>query len=263
MAHGDRHFAKFVGGGNAHNGEDVVILGYRAKTNEVLVAFLSALSITEAQELRRIAQSDMAQKKDYLMDVVGGSVLGQAHHPSGKDWQTYLIQAASRGGRAVRRVTMKDLQFLDESQKAFFGGYGPSIEPEVDRVRKARARAQESALTGAPLPEPTPDELQRASQSLGYTAQPPAPAAPSEQDTMLKSITESLAMLAQQQAALTQAISGLKSNDEPKKPTRKTTTTTRRRSSSAQKAKSDEAPAKNDPAVVGSDGETEVVESEG
>lgn len=159
MSYGNRHFGKY-----SSNGEEVVILGYRKKTNEVLIVFLSALQQQEAQDLRSIVSAEYAQKKDYLMDNVGGNVLEKAHHPSGNDWQSYLMrQAVARRGGMVRSVSLKDVEFFDEGQKAFFGGYGVSIEPEIEALRQSRVQAQEAALSGRTvLPEPTQEEIQAA-----------------------------------------------------------------------------------------------------
>lgn len=199
---GNRHFAIFEG-----NGEEVIILGYRQKTNDVLICFPSALSQQEGQALRLVVQSETAQKKDYLMDQVSGSVLGAAHHPSaGVDWQTYLIRQAATGrSQAVRKVTMKELNFQDASQKAFFGGYGPSIEPEVDAARKQRINAQDAMMNGQPLPEPPMPAPAPAVEA--------APAAPAE-DTN-SALVAALAGIAQTNAAILEKL------DKMDKPARK------------------------------------------
>lgn len=191
MELGNRHFGKFI-----PNGEEIIIFGYRQKTNDMLVAFPSALNQQESQDLRRVVQTQESQGKDFLMDVVGGSVLQTAHHPSANvDWQTFLVrQAASGRSQAVRRVTMKDVEFYDASQKAYLSGYGPSIEPEVDALRKSRIQHQDAAMQGRPMPEPTPAEL-------APVAVAPAPVAPVNAE-----LVSALAAIAQGQVAILEAL---------------------------------------------------------
>jgi len=201
----NRHFGKYV-----PNGEEVVIIGYRKKTNDVLVVFPSAMSQQESQDLRRIVQTNEAQQKDFLMDVVGGSILQGAHHPSGTDWQTYLIKQAATGrSQAVRKITMKDLTFYDQSQHAFFSGYGPSIEPEVDALRKTRIDHQDAALNGRPMPAPV----------APITAPVPeaAPAAPEAN----ADLTSALTAIAQGQAAILEVLGKMNKPAKAKTPTKK------------------------------------------
>jgi len=205
---GDRHFAKYE-----PNGEEVIILGYRQKTNDVLIAFPSAMSQQEAQDFRRIVQGSDAQSKDFLMDVVGGSVLQAAHHPSGVDWQTHLVRQGATGrSAAVRRVTMKDLDFYDQTQKAYFGGYGESIEPEVDALRKQRIQAQDAALHGRPLPEPT-------------DIRTPVPAAPAPVAAPVDTaLVDALGAIAASQKAILEQLATMSKPAPRKTTTRKKTT---------------------------------------
>jgi len=187
---GNRHFATLENGG-----EEVIVLGHRVKTNEVLVCFPSALPQTEAQELRRIVLSETAQRKDYLMDQVGGSVLGMAHHSSGKTWEAHVLtMAMARRGNAVRKMTMKELIFSDPTQKAFFAGYGPSIEPEVDAIRKNRIAAQDAMLNGRAIPLPV--------QAIPTAAVDLPPAAPAVPDAANAALISALASIAQTNAAI-------------------------------------------------------------
>lgn len=144
-----RHFATLVA-----SGEEVIILGYRSKSNEVLVAFPSAMPASESQVLRQIALSDAAQRKDYLVDIDGNSVLEAAHHPaSGMDWQTHLIRQGVTGRSSqVRKLTMKELNFYDASQKALFGGYGESVEPK--KVEAPVVAPAVAPIQVAPAPAP-------------------------------------------------------------------------------------------------------------
>lgn len=224
MTYGNRHFGIYEG-----NKEEVIILGYRKKTNDVLIAFPSALQQQDAQDLRRIVSGEAAQKKDYLMDTVGGSVLASAHHSSaGIDWQTYLLKQAEsgRGNGVVRKTTMKEIEFFDQSQKAFFAGYGNSIEPEIEALRQNRLQAQEASLTGRQvLPEPTVEEInaakarQEAAANLAATALA-APAAPVV-DPNAALVAALSAIAAGQQAILEKLSEGDAKPTPRKKPARK------------------------------------------
>jgi hypothetical protein len=206
MSQGNRHFASVVG-----TNEEVAILGYRSKTGSVLVCYLSALPQSEAQALRNILQGPEAQGKDFLMDSVSGSVLEKAHHPSaGRSWQEHLIRLAASRNQTVRQLTLKDLNFYDATQKAYFSGYGPSIEPDIDRLRKARIIAQDAQIAGRSIPEPSQEQINQALASLppatASSAAVPTPAAapaPSQTDA----IVGALAMLAQSQQAMMEMLS--------------------------------------------------------
>ena len=201
----NRHFGKYTGGGVSGGGEDIVILGHRATENDLLVCFLAAMTIEYAQQLRSIAMSDEAQRRDYLMPVLAG-----AHHRTGDNWQSFMIRAASRGGRTVRKITMKDVEFYDATQKAFFSGYGASIEPEEDARRKARNAAQTAILTGVPVAPPTEEQIQAAMAAQApLQAVPAAPAAPAAPDPAMAMIAEALASLAAGQAALSAAVNNM------------------------------------------------------
>ncbi len=207
---GNRHFATLETGG-----EEVIVLGHRVKTNEVLVCFPSALPQTEAQELRRIVLSETAQRKDYLMDQVGGSVLGMAHHSSGKTWEAHVLtMAMARRGNAVRKMTMKELIFSDPTQKAFFAGYGPSIEPEVDAIRKNRIAAQDAMLNGRQIPLPI-QAIPNATVDLPPAA---APAAQAASDATNSALIAALASIAQTNAAILTKLEKLEKGAKAEKP---------------------------------------------
>ncbi len=139
-----RHFATI-----SPSGEEVILLGHRATSNEVLVAFPSAMPASESQALRQIALSEAAQKQDYLLGTTGKTILEITHHPSGVAWQTYLIRQGVTGRSSqVRKLTMKEINFYDPSQKALFSGYGESIEPKS-------VNPDPVPLTPAPAPTDT------------------------------------------------------------------------------------------------------------
>lgn len=225
---GNRHFGKIEG-----SNEEVVILGYRGKTGEVLVCYLSALPQSESQVLRSLVMTNEAQGKDFLMDATGGpSVLERAHHPSGKsNWQEYLIRLLVGRNRTVRTVTLKDVHFHDQSQKNYFSGFGASVEPEVDRLRRARVIAQDAVLSGRTVPEPSQEMIQAAMATLPPVpvsaeapAVAPAPAAPAVDPALAAMVTQ----LAQSQQAMLEMINNLSKTvaasataskiDKPKRP---------------------------------------------
>lgn len=218
MTNGTRHFGTVEG-----SGEEIIILGYNPKHNDILAAFPAAMTAEEAQNLRMVAQSAVAQGKDYLMDSISGNVLDGAHHPSaGVSWQTFLIRAAAGGRSSVaRKLTMKEVAFADQSQKAFFGGYGASIEPDVDARRKNRKMAQEAMLAGQPLPEPV----------VAAPASTPAPAAPAEPAADPNAaLVAALGAIVQGQNALMEKLDSLSA------PAAKKPTTTRRKPAAKKKA---------------------------
>lgn len=201
MSNGSRHFAKLK-----QTKDEAIILGYRMKTNEVLICIPAALPGEDATKLRELAMSAEGQGADYLMEYV----LANAHHVSGTDWQTYVIKQSNHRRGAVRSVGLNDLDFLDPTQKAFYAGYGPSIEPEREARRKARREIQEANMAGKTLPEPSEAEIaariaqyQRAEAAV---AVPERPVKPDQTEMMM----QMMATLAQGQAALAEAIQGLK-----------------------------------------------------
>jgi len=216
----NRHFGKLT-----QTNEEVVILGYQASFNELLIAVLAAMPYAEAAALRTIVSSATAQGKDYLMDVVSGSVLQGAHHPNGEDWQSYLIKQAV-GGRngMVRKVPMSEVEFADQTQKAFFAGYGPSIEPEVDKKRAIRKQTVDSTINGVPLP---------------LDAEPAAPTPAPVTESVNGQLVDTLKTLAETQVEILKQLQGLN------KPARKTTrrkTSTKRKPKAKVEPKADDGP---------------------
>jgi len=222
----NRHFGKLT-----QTNEEVVILGYQAKFNELLIAVLAAMPYEEATALRKIVSSATAQGKDYLMDVVSGSVLQGAHHPTGEDWQTYLIkQAVSGRNGMVRKLPMSEVEFADHTQKAFFAGYGPSIEPEIDKKRAIRKQTVDSTMNGVPLP---------------LDAEPPAPTpAPAVNEAVNGQLVDTLKTLAETQAEILKQLQGLN------KPARKTTRRKPAAKRKSAKAKTTETKADDGPQML-------------
>lgn len=113
-----RHFGKY-------RGEEVVVIGYNKSMNTILLVRYNALPSDEAADLIRIAQSTSAQNLDYLIPT-----LRVERHKSNQDWFTHLAHRLHRNDGSVVSVSIKEVEELNDEQKAFFKGYGAAIEPE-------------------------------------------------------------------------------------------------------------------------------------
>jgi len=226
MSYGNRHFGKI----NSSN-EEIVIMGYREKTNDVLVVVLAALQQQEAQDLRAIVSAETAQKKDYLMDTVGGNILASVQHPSGTDWQEYLLKLGERrgGNGVIRKLSLNDVTLFDGAQKRFFAGYGESIEPEIDKLRKSRITAQENALTGrSTLPEPSREEVEAAlARQRAAEAEDVANKASVAEETVdpNAALVAALAAIAQGQQAIIEKLDAVGETKPKRKATTRRSTT--------------------------------------
>lgn len=139
-----------------NNKLEVIIVGYRSSTNELMGALLHALPKTERDELERIVLSYDGQSVDYLLNSTGRtkSVLGSVPF-LGSETATWedVIATRSRNpnDQTVFVCPISHIEFEDESQFAFFEGRGESIEPDIDKQRR-RNRGEE--VEGDPV-EPT------------------------------------------------------------------------------------------------------------
>ncbi len=112
-----RHYAKF-------RNEEVIILGYKASMNSVMISRVSMLPGDDQSTLRQIASSVFAQDKcDYLL-----TVLQSERHKSGSDWFTYLATRLQRNDGSVSVVPLKELADMNADQRAFFKGWGKTID---------------------------------------------------------------------------------------------------------------------------------------
>lgn len=126
-----RHYAKF-------RNEEVIILGYRKSMNAVMICRLTGLPADEQAALRQIASSSYAQSKcDYLIPV-----LGNERHKSGEDWFTYLARRLHRNDGTVAVIPFKEMMDMDTDQKAFFKGYGRSVDEAKELMEKKGEQAQ-------------------------------------------------------------------------------------------------------------------------
>lgn len=120
-----RHYAKF-------RNEEVIVLGYRKSMNAVMLCRLTGLPADEQAALRQIASSSYAQSKcDYLIPV-----LANERHKSGEDWFTYMARRLHRNDGTVAVIPLKEMVDMDADQKAFFKGYGRSIDEARELLQK-------------------------------------------------------------------------------------------------------------------------------
>ena len=122
-----RHYGKF-------KNEEIVVLGYKKSMNTVMICRLTMLPADEQAALRQIASSAYAQSKcDYLVPI-----LQNERHKSNQDWFTYLANRLQRHDGSVMILPLKEIEDMDPDQKAFFKGWGTSIE-EARKVREEKA----------------------------------------------------------------------------------------------------------------------------
>lgn len=114
-----RHF------GTIRGGEEIVILGYNKSTNSCLICRVTHLPQDEAAAIRQIALSTTAQNLDFLIPTLRVEL-----HKSGQDWFTHLASRLYRNDGAVANIPLKEIETLNEQQKAFFKGYGAAVEPD-------------------------------------------------------------------------------------------------------------------------------------
>jgi hypothetical protein len=120
-----RHF------GTIRGGEEVVIIGYNKGTNACLVCRPNTLPQDEAASLRQIASSTTAQNLDYLVPLLRNEV-----HKSQQDWFTHLCTRMQRNDGAVISLPLKEIETMNDGQKAFYKGYGAAVEPKGGPSRR-------------------------------------------------------------------------------------------------------------------------------
>lgn len=96
-----RHYALW-------NGEEVILLGYARRFNDVLAARVAKLPPWDRAKLRAIVSE--SQDEDYLIPV-----LTQTRHSSGEDWFTMLFQLISDDGPVVQ-IPIGDLHDINPHQ---------------------------------------------------------------------------------------------------------------------------------------------------
>ncbi len=232
-----RHF------GTIRGGEEVVIIGYNKGTNACLLARLNSLPQDESAQLRQIAMSSTAQNLDYLVTLLRNEV-----HKSNQDWFTHLATRMHRNDGSVVSLPLKEIESMQEQQKAFFKGYGSAVEPEggasqrvgtdqefrvpvaegdeivvaeaVTPQAQAPANLEQARAAGlAPTPASDPEMARVAAQTA------PAPAA---QD---HAVLNALTALAESQAKMAESLDKLAG--KVRSPTRRKTTTRKTRKPAA------------------------------
>ena len=101
-------------------GDELLVLGYNPRNNDVMLVRLSALPMNEQSELRKIAGSRAGQQAPYLIPI-----LRKMEAPNGADWFSYLAKKMEQRNSPVFMLPIKEVQdSLDTDQKAVFKGYG-------------------------------------------------------------------------------------------------------------------------------------------
>lgn len=132
-----RHYAKF-------RNEEVIILGYKKSMNSVMITRVTMLPGDDQSTLRQIASSVFAQDKcDYLV-----TVLQSERHKSGTDWFTYLATRLQRNDGSVSVIPLKELADMHEGQRAFFKGWGSTVDDATAKVAEEEHIGMGSAIMG-------------------------------------------------------------------------------------------------------------------
>lgn len=155
MSQTHRHFGTV-------RGEEVVVAGYNKSTNACMIVRINHLPQDEAAELRRIAMSATAQNLDYLVPT-----LRVERHKSNQDWFTHLVTRMYRNDGSVLSFPLKDIEVMNEGQKAFFKGYGTAIEPTGGPSQRVGADTEFSSVL--PTADANPEDVVVAAE----VAQPP------------------------------------------------------------------------------------------
>lgn len=218
-----RHF------GTIRGGEEVVIAGYNKSINACLIVRVNHLPQDEGSDLRRIAMSTAAQNLDYLIPTLRVEI-----HKSGQDWFTHLATRLYRNDGAVANVPLKELETMNEQQKAFFKGYGAAVEPEGGPSNRVGGNQEFSTpiatdddeiVVAAPVNEATaPANLEQARQQ-GVVAPTPqndpemaraaAQAGGTPAGGQLDALTAAMATLAEAQTKQAAALETMASKMKP------------------------------------------------
>jgi hypothetical protein len=117
-----------------------------------MIVRINHLPQDEAAELRRIAMSATAQNLDYLVPT-----LRVERHKSNQDWFTHLVTRMYRNDGSVLSFPLKDIETMNEGQKAFFKGYGTAIEPTGGPSQRVGADTEFSSIL--PTADANPEEV--------------------------------------------------------------------------------------------------------
>jgi hypothetical protein len=200
-----RHYAKF-------RNEEVIILGYKASMNSVMISRVTMLPGDDQSILRQIASSVYAQDNcDYLV-----TVLQSERHKSGTDWFTYLATRLQRNDGSVSVIPLKELVDMNPEQRAFFKGWGKTITEAGEKAEAEEHLGMGSAVMGEDY-KPTLDP--------NATVGPSGVKFPVTQDNQNKQMMDMISQMAASQAALADSVAKLAEqvNSKPAPVKRKTT----------------------------------------
>ena len=186
-----RHYGKF-------RNEEVIVLGYKSSMNACMICRVTMLPGDEQAVLRQIASSVHSQGRDYLIPVLQGE-----RHRSNVDWFTYLASKMYRNDGSVISIPLKEVTDMEDKQKAYFKGYGESIEGKPVTNPSATVTHPDSGLALATHGDPT---------RLGV----PAPASV-DMAAALASLAESQAKMAESLATLIKKVAPAKKKPAAKK----------------------------------------------
>lgn len=199
-----RHYAKF-------RNEEVIILGYKASMNSVMITRVTMLPGDDQSTLRQIASSVFAQDNcDYLV-----TVLQSERHKSGTDWFTYLATRLQRNDGSVSVIPLKELVDMNPDQRAFFKGWGSTISEAGNKASEEEHLGMGSSVMGEDY---KPIDPEATSGPSGVPFQP-------TQDSQNKQMMDMIAQMAASQAALADSVAKLTEqvNSKPAPVKRKTT----------------------------------------
>lgn len=184
-----RHYAKF-------RNEEVIILGYKASMNSVMISRVTMLPGDDQSILRQIASSVYAQDNcDYLV-----TVLQSERHKSGTDWFTYLATRLQRNDGSVSVIPLKELVDMNPEQRAFFKGWGKTITEAGEKASEEEHLGMGSSIMGEDY-KPTLDP--------NATVGPSGVKFPVTQDNQNKQMMDMIAQMAAGQAALAESVAKL------------------------------------------------------
>ncbi len=184
-----RHYAKF-------RNEEVIVLGYKASMNSVMITRVTMLPGDDQSTLRQIASSIYAQDKcDYLV-----TVLQSERHKSGTDWFTYLATRLQRNDGSVSVIPLKELTDMNPHQRSFFKGWGNTVNEAG-----ANAEAEEHIGMGSGIMGEDHKPTYDTEAEVGPSGVPFQPTQISQNKQMMDLIEQ----MAASQAALTETVSKL------------------------------------------------------
>jgi len=129
MTNGLMHFGRY-----SPTKEELYIVGYNPTANQVLVIFPDYLRREQRDNLRDIIMTTTAQDEDYLAKILQNEKF--ISDPT-RVWLDVLFNDMfKKGSKAVRSTSLKDVDFDNEGQGAFFRGFGEPKNPENNKKNK-------------------------------------------------------------------------------------------------------------------------------